>query len=1227
MELWVSKETCHNGNKKNDQKEVKKMKRTITAFVICMIMLTLAACKGGNYNDNSGSGGANTPPTVVINTPNEDETFLPDSDINIRAHATDNGTVARIVILQGETVLCRNDAFTLNCTWEDVPAGHYTLVAIATDNEGATGSDTVRIFVGNAPPGTNLPPEVTITSPADGTDYPAPANFTVMVYATDPDDLVASVQFWIDDTPLGTDNTTPYSLDVTDLPAGRYVLWAEATDSRGATGISQLVVIEVGNISPLDNTPPVITIVSPANGANYQAPANFNVGAVAIDADGDAIASVDLMQGTTTLATLTAEPYVFSINNLPIGTYVFWGRATDVYGAQGISEPVTVSVTNTPLVANNPPNVLVTSPADGATYIAPANFNITAEAVDTDGDLIASVTFLINGTVLGTDNTAPYSVPVTNLPIGNYVIYARAIDARGAVGISQLISVHVGTVSPTANTPPTVVMVSPADGATYTAPTNIQVGAIASDPDGDAITHVELMQGNTLLLTDTTAPYNISITNLPAGTYVFWARAIDSRGASAISQLVRIRVYNPTPAINNPPRVIVVSPADGATYTAPASLSVTAYVTDPDGDAIGQVELLQGGTVIGTFNSAPYTVVLNNLTAGNYVFWARGTDARGATGVSQLVQIRVGNPTPAINIPPNVILTSPGDGVSYVAPANFNVGADVVDSDGDIITQVELMQGNTVLVIDTTAPYTLPITNLPVGNYTYWARATDSRGGVGVSQLVRITVVAAPPVVNNPPLVIITSPADGATYLAPANFTVTAIATDSDNDAIVSVTFMNGNTVLGTDISAPFSVPIVNLPIGNYVIYAQATDARGAVGTSQLINIFVGNVSPTINNPPIVVIVSPFDGATYTAPADFIVSAFVNDPDGDAITGVEFLMGSTVLGVDNTAPYDVSVTNLAAGNYVLWARATDNRGAVGMSQLVTIHVGSLPPSVNNDPLVILVSPANGANYVAPADFYAQALVIDPDGDAIIQVEFLVGNDVVAVDSTAPFTMPVKLRSAGLYTVWARATDSRGGIGMSEIVSVNVTQPIPNALVWCYTSPPANTMGQAASLDPNSGPDTGAWIPYRDLAVDGSGCVSIAQVDGRIPYIWVDGTYGPAADGLWFGASIPPNEIWVDGVAYTTIQFFPYVVGIGSGYFVCLTDDCGLQSGYGHILIQLFTDADKDGTPNISDNCMIYANDQLDSNGDGVGDACDGRDSDNDAYRDYDDAYPNNPLLH
>ena len=303
-------------------------------------------------------------------------------------------------------------------------------------------------------------------------------------------------------------------------------------------------------------------------------------------------------------------------------------------------------------------------------------------------------------------------------------------------------------------------------------------------------------------------------------------------------------------------------------------------------------------------------------------------------------------------------------------------------------------------------------------------------------------------------------------------------------------------------------------------------------------------------------------------------------------------------------------------------------GATGIGQPITVHVGN--PSANNPPFVRLVSPADGATYQAVADFWAGAYVTDPNGDAITKVEFLVGTTVVAEDTTAPYIVPVKLRAAGLYNVWVRASDEHGAIGESDMSAVTIIQPAANALnSICYASLPANTFGQAASVDSDDASGTG-WITYSNLVFDASNCATMPTIDGRLPFIWWDETNGLRALNQWYGASLEPASVTLNGLAYPVpLPFFDWVEGIGSGHFICLAPDCGLQSGYGHILAQLFTDADNDGVPNASDNCQIYANDQVDSSvpPDGIGDACDGRDSDNDAYRDYDDAYPNNPSLH
>jgi regulation of enolase protein 1 (concanavalin A-like superfamily) len=95
--------------------------------------------------------------------------------------------------------------------------------------------------------------------------------------------------------------------------------------------------------------------------------------------------------------------------------------------------------------------------------------------------------------------------------------------------------------------------------------------------------------------------------------------------------------------------------------------------------------------------------------------------------------------------------------------------------------------------------------------------------------------------------------------------------------------------------------------------------------------------NPPANLPPAVILSSPTNGATFVAPASVTMSASANDPDG-TISGVEFYANSTLLGRDATPPYSFSAGSLAAGMYALKAVATDDDGAVTISEAITITV-------------------------------------------------------------------------------------------------------------------------------------------------------------------------------------------------------------------------------------------------------------------------------------------------
>jgi hypothetical protein len=87
---------------------------------------------------------------------------------------------------------------------------------------------------------------------------------------------------------------------------------------------------------------------------------------------------------------------------------------------------------------------------------------------------------------------------------------------------------------------------------------------------------------------------------------------------------------------------------------------------------------------------------------------------------------------------------------------------------------------------------------------------------------------------NPPPTVSLTAPANGASYTAPATITITATASDVAPGTVTSVAFYNGNTLLSTDTSSPYSYTWTNVSAGTYSITARATDNQGATASASV---------------------------------------------------------------------------------------------------------------------------------------------------------------------------------------------------------------------------------------------------------------------------------------------------------------------------------------------------------------------------------------------------------
>lgn len=284
---------------------------------------------------------------------------------------------------------------------------------------------------------------------------------------------------------------------------------------------------------------------------------------------------------------------------------------------------------------------------------------------------------------------------------------------------------------------------------------------------------------------------------------------------------------------NTSPVVSITSPAANTNYKTGATINMSAAASDANG-SISKVEFYKGTTLLKTETIAPYTYSWQNVQAGNYTLTAKATDNSGHVATSKGVPVSVTSSSSSSY--PVVSLLDPQQNKSYNSGTTIKIAAKATDADGSI-GKVQFYRGTTLLNTQYKYPYGYYWQNVPAGNYTFTAKATDNSGHVTTSAAVSVTVTS-----SSNPTVSITSPAKNASYRAGATINISANASDA-NGSIKKVEFYRGATLLTTEYYSPYSWNWKNVGAGNYTITAKATDNNGRVTTSSDVHIKVKKVS------------------------------------------------------------------------------------------------------------------------------------------------------------------------------------------------------------------------------------------------------------------------------------------------------------------------------------------------------------------------------------------------
>ncbi|MBD2752371.1 Ig-like domain-containing protein [Spirosoma validum] len=475
---------------------------------------------------------------------------------------------------------------------------------------------------------------------------------------------------------------------------------------------------------------PSVSIVSPANNTTVNIGTNLVINASVTNATATA---VEFYNGSTFLGSDATSPYSWTVAGIPQGTYSFTAKAL-VSSGNLTSSVVTVTSAPTP---NQPPTVSLTSPANNASFATPATIAIAATATDTDGS-IAKVEFYNGSNKLGEDVTAPYTYSWTGMPAGTYTLTAKATDNLGVITTSAPVTILVynpGSPDPTAD------LIGPA--CVYK--NAVQVFEVNASKLANATSFSWWSTGSTKSIT-VVQPGKASIDFGPDFSGGQVCVGINYSASPWYMQYCKdIAVCAgtpPTTPTNQAPTVTLTSPVMNATFTAPATITLTASASDADG-SIAKVEFFNGTTKIGEDVTSPYAYTWSSVGANTYALTAKATDNQGATTTSAVVTIQVNNPA-STNQPPTVALTSPVMNATFTAPATINLAASASDPGGSV-AKVEFFNGSNKVGESTASPYTVAWNSVSVGTYTLTAKATDNLGATATSTAITIQVNSATP--------------------------------------------------------------------------------------------------------------------------------------------------------------------------------------------------------------------------------------------------------------------------------------------------------------------------------------------------------------------------------------------------------------------------------------------------------------------------------------------------